>query len=102
VRVVWTELAVERAYEAAAYIAKDKSGAALRWLEGLFELIDRLETFPLSGRVVPEIGRTDFRELVYRQAYRIVYRIEKSRVLILTVHNFAQRFDITELVDADE
>ena len=96
-KVVWSPLAVERAYEAAAYIARDRPEAALRWLDGLFEVTDRLETFPQSGRIVSEIGLPEFREVVYRKAYRVIYRIEKTRVSILTVRNFARLLDGSEL-----
>ena len=96
-KIVWSPLAIERAYETAAYIAGDKPQAALAWLEGLFEATDRLERFPESGRVLPEIGRTEYREIVYRHAYRIIYRVEKSSVSILTVRNFAQELDESEL-----
>ena len=96
-KIVWSPLAIERAYDAAAYIAGDKPQAALRWLDGLFEIVDRLERFPQSGRIVPEIGLPDFREVVYRKAYRVIYRVERTRVSILTVRNFAQRLDLSEL-----
>jgi toxin ParE1/3/4 len=101
VRLVWSPLAIERAYEAAAYIAGDKPEAALRWLDGLFDTTDRLKLLPESGRVVPEIGLPAFREIVYRHAYRVVYRVEKSRILVLTVRNFAQRLDRDELPDEE-
>jgi toxin ParE1/3/4 len=101
VKVVWSPLAIERAYEAAAYIAGDKPGAAIRWLEGLFAVTDRLEVFPESGRIVREIGLPEFREVVYRRAYRIIYRLERSRVSILTVRNFAQLLDASELEDEE-
>jgi plasmid stabilization system protein ParE len=97
VKIVWSPLAIERAYEAAAYIAGDKPDAALAWLEGLFAVTDRLERFPESGRVVPEIGLPEFREVVYRRAYRVIYRVEDKRVAILTVRNFAQLLDPAEL-----
>ena len=96
-RVVWTLLAVERATEAAAYIARDKPAAARTWLEGVFEAVDRLEAFPQSGRMVPEIDSPEYREIVYRKSHRIVYHVEKSVVRILTVRNFAQRLDLSEL-----
>jgi toxin ParE1/3/4 len=97
VRIVWSPLAIERAYEAASYIAGDKPEAALRWLEGLFAATDRLELFPESGRIVPEIGLPEFREVVYRRAYRVIYRVEKAHVSILTIRNFAQLLDTDEL-----
>jgi toxin ParE1/3/4 len=97
VKIVWSPLAIERAYEAAAEIARDKPDAALRWLNGLFEVTDRLESFPESGRIVPEIGLPSFREVVYRHSFRVIYRVEARRVSILTVRNFAQLLDPAEL-----
>jgi toxin ParE1/3/4 len=97
VKIVWSRLAIQRAYEAAAYIAQDKPQAALKWLDDLFESTNRLAQFPESGRAVPEIGAPEFREIIFRKAFRVVYRIEASRVSILTVRNFAQRFDESEL-----
>jgi plasmid stabilization system protein ParE len=102
VKVVWSPLAIERAYEAAAYIAGDKPEAALHWLGGLFEVTDRLEMFPESGRVVPEIGLPHFRELVYEKAYRVIYRVEPMRVSVLTIRNFAQSLDQSELDSSSE
>jgi toxin ParE1/3/4 len=96
-RIVWSPLAIERAHEAAKYIARDKSEAARSWLEGVFEAVDRLEAFPESGRMVPEIGLPEYREIVYRKSYRIVYYLDKSAVRILTVRNFAQLLDLIEL-----
>jgi toxin ParE1/3/4 len=102
VKIVWSPLALERAYDAAAYIASDKPEAALRWLDGLFEVTGRLEKFPLSGRVVPEIGHPEFREVIYRRAFRVVYRVERTRISILTVRNSAQLLDATEWMSAPE
>jgi plasmid stabilization system protein ParE len=96
-RVVWTFFAVERANEAAAYIARDKPAAALTWLEGLFDSADVLADFPQSGRIVPEIGLPEYREIVYRKSHRVIYNVEKSTVSILTVRNFAQLLDLAEL-----
>lgn len=98
-RIIWSALAIERAYDIAAHIAGDKPDAALRWLDGLFKVTDRLEMFPRSGRVVPEIGLPDFREVIYRQAYRVIYRLEKSRVSILTVRNLAERLNLGDVAD---
>lgn len=96
-RVVWTLLAVERANEAAAYIAQDKPEAALRWLDGLFDSTDNPAAFPQSGRIVPEIGLPEYREIVYRKSHRVIYNVDKSTVSILTVRNFAQLLDLAEL-----
>jgi plasmid stabilization system protein ParE len=96
-KVVWTFFAVERTNEAAAYIARDKPEAARSWLEGVFEAVDRLEQFPESGRVVPEIGLPEYREIVCRRSHGIVYCVGKSSVRILTVRNLARLLDRSEL-----
>lgn len=79
-RVIWSARAVREADDIAAYIAKDRPMAAESWLIGAFESAEQLKEFPESGRVVPGGRRSDYRELVYREAYRIVYRIEGSLV----------------------
>jgi len=95
-KVIWAPLAIERAYEAASYIAQDKPEAALNWLDGLFKVTDRLERFPKSGRVVPEIFSEEFREVIYR-SHRVMYRIEKTFMSILTVRSSAPLLDPAEL-----
>jgi toxin ParE1/3/4 len=93
-KIVWSPLAIERAYEEARYIAQDKPEAALRWLDGLFESTDRLERFPESGRIVPELNVPDYREVIYK-SHRVIYRIEKSSINILMVRRSRQRLDPT-------
>jgi len=44
----------------------------------------RLPDFPESGRVVPELGVGKIRELI-RPPFRIVYRIDETRVRIVRV-----------------
>jgi plasmid stabilization system protein ParE len=87
-RVVWSPLAIERAAEAAAFIAKDSPAAARRWVDELFE--------PERGRRVTELARADARELLFGN-YRVVYRIEPRRVAILTVRHLRRRFDPEEV-----
>lgn len=97
-KLIWSPLAIERAYEEARFIAADKPDAALQWLEDLFETTDRLENFPDSGRVVPEIGLPEYRELVYRKSHRVVYRRDRNAVYILTVRRFKQPLDASEIL----
>ena len=96
-KVVWSELAVERAYDEARYIGEDKPEAALAWLDGLFSCTDRLERFPKSGQIVPEIRRDEYRQITYR-SHRIIYRIERTQISILVVRRFKQLLNITELL----
>lgn len=77
-KIIWSPLAIDRASEIAEYIALDKPAAADNWINTLFSKVGQLMLSPKSGRVVPEIGDEQFRELIYGN-YRILYRIEKSR-----------------------
>jgi len=89
-------MAIERAYEEAQWIADDKPEAALRWLDGLFQSTDRLEAFPESGPMVPEIGSAQYRQIIYR-SHRVIYRLESNGISILTVRRSKRLMDISEL-----
>lgn len=93
--IVWSPLAIERLTEAAAFIARDDRAAAERWVVQVFERIEQLAAFPESGRIVPELGRRDIREIICG-AYRIVYRCSADAILILTVRHGRRRFDPDE------
>ncbi len=94
--IVWSPLALDRVAEIAGYIARDKPSAAEKWVKTVFAKVEQLEISPELGRVVPEIGNVQFRELIYSQ-YRIVYRIEKKRISILTVRHGRQELPIEEI-----
>lgn len=94
--IVWSPLALDRVAEIAGYIARDKPSAAEKWVKTVFAKVEQLEISPELGRVVPEIGNVQFRELIYSQ-YRIVYRIEKKSISILTVRHGRQELPIEEI-----
>ena len=90
-RIIWAPIALDRAEEAARYIAGDRPAAAARWIDGLFETVEGLRQFPQKGRIVPEVGREEIREVLYGQ-YRVIYRLEKKRLFILTVRHQRRHF----------
>jgi plasmid stabilization system protein ParE len=98
-RIVWSPLAIARVAEAAEFISADKPEAAARWADSVFEAVTQLEPFPFSGSVVPELERDDVRELIHGE-YRIIYRIEDERVMVLTVRHGRRLVDETELEEA--
>lgn len=95
-KVVWTPLAVDRASEITEHISLDNPTADSQWVEGLFKAVERLAKFPKQGRVVPEVGRSDIRELLY-ESYRVIYRVESKRVSILTVRHGRRLIDKKEI-----
>ncbi|MBW2671250.1 MAG: type II toxin-antitoxin system RelE/ParE family toxin [Deltaproteobacteria bacterium] len=95
-RIIWSPLAVERAAEIAEYISRDNPTAAEKWIDDVFSKVEPLKSFPESGRIVPEINSKDFRELIYGN-YRIIYRLEKIQVSILTIRHGKQILPIDEI-----
>lgn len=51
---------------------------------------------PRRGRIVPELGRPEVRE-IFQRAYRIVYRVSKGEVYILTVRHGKRILDAGEI-----
>ena len=96
-KIIWSPLAIDRASEIAEYIALDKPAAADKWVATIFSKVEKLASSPEIGRVVPEIEDEQFRELIYGN-YRIVYRIEKKQVSILTIRHGKQILPIEEIM----
>ena len=95
-KIIWSPLALERVNEIADYIAEDDAQAARLFLIDIFGAVARLESFPNSGRVVPELKRPNIREIIFGN-YRVVYRVEPKRVSILTVRHGKQRLPLKEI-----
>jgi addiction module RelE/StbE family toxin len=83
-KLEWTEPSLLDMENLRDYIAKDSEYYAARFIARIIEAAESLQQFPLVGRVVPEAEDETIRELLF-QNYRIMYRVETNRVLILTV-----------------
>jgi toxin ParE1/3/4 len=68
----------------ALYIARDNPLAAEAWVQKLIVTAEKAAMLPRAGRVVPELEDPDIRE-VFLKSYRIVYRVDPKRILVLTV-----------------
>jgi toxin ParE1/3/4 len=55
-----------------------------RLLQDILSALDRLADFPMSGRIVPEFGIVNLREIIH-PPFRIVYRINKRIVRVVRV-----------------
>jgi toxin ParE1/3/4 len=96
VRLVWSELAAGQVDEALAYIVADDAAAAQRWFEQLLERVEALRRFPDAGRVVPELGRDEIREVLVGSC-RVIYRRSEAAIEIAVVRHQARKFDVDEL-----
>ncbi len=66
------------------YADQQAPAAGERFLREVISQVERLVDFPESGRIVPEFGIMNLREVIY-SPFRIVYRLDKSRVRIVRV-----------------
>jgi len=82
--VRWTQRAASDLVAIGEYIAADNPGAARRHVERLPRRARDAARAPLAGRHVPELRREDVREVLLG-SYRIVYRVAKGAIDVLTV-----------------
>ena len=60
--------------------------------ERLVGAVERLETMPRSGRIVPEFGDDRLREVILG-SYTVVYQILDEAVEVLTIYHGARIFE---------
>jgi toxin ParE1/3/4 len=82
--VTWTEPALQELDAIAEYIALDNPAAASHFVQEVFDKTERLENFPQSGRIPPELPNSVYREVVVPPC-RIFYREGEKQVLVLYV-----------------
>lgn len=88
-KIIWSPLAQHKLNDIADFIAQDKPGAALNWVESVLDQVENLASFPNSGRDVPELKNEQYKELIIGN-YRVVYKILEKEIHILTIRNFKQ------------
>ena len=91
--VVWTPRAHADLEGIGDYYAEVSPEYAEALVRRLLSATDRLELFPASGRVVPEIGDVSLHEVIHR-GYRIVsmHLADEDRVGVLTVFHSSRQF----------
>lgn len=89
--VIWRPQALHDLEAIEAYYLDIAPDFAPLFVAGAFETAARLTNFPRLGRIVPEIGDEDIREVIYRQ-YRIIYIVIGDTAEVLTVYPSARQF----------
>ena len=72
-----------------AHIQQDNPTAAKRFRQKTEQKLRRLESFPESGRQVPEFPDLPYREVIVAP-YRLFYRVDLKTVWIVAVWHGAQ------------
>ncbi len=82
--IVWTEPALDDLDEIAEYIALDKLYAAQGLVRDVFKRIDLLSHSPNSGRKVPELSPSKYKEVVVGPC-RVFHRYSEETIYVLHV-----------------
>jgi len=94
----WSDRARQDLREIGRYIARGSPDAARKWVSRLRRRAIKTAAIPQSGRIVPEFGKPDIREVLLGN-YRIVYQVTGKAVTILTVfegHRLLHLIELTE------
>lgn len=95
-KVIWAPLAREQVADAFAFISAERPSAAVRWFERVVESAGSLSVFPDIGRMMPEAGRSEVRQVLV-DPYRLIYRRDPDTVVIIGVFHFHQDVDADDL-----
>lgn len=84
VNIIWSARAARDLKSIQAIIADDKIEASLRFIRKIKKSVEALQKFPFRGRTVPELSRSDIREIIIGND-RVIYKIKGKIIFILTV-----------------
>ncbi len=80
-KLIWSPASRDDLRDIVSFISRDSIQRAKAFAYRLIAETDKLQSFPESGRMVPEYNIPTLREIIVR-AYRIVYRVDHESRLI--------------------
>jgi toxin ParE1/3/4 len=89
--VRWTKPAKLDLKQIHDYIARDSKFYAQKVSQEIVDKSEKLKDFPEIGRIVPEIGDPNIRELII-YSYRLIYEISPNEIQILTLIHGRRNF----------
>lgn len=94
-QITWTEPALQQLNDLAEYIELSNPDAARNLISTIFSKIERLESFPESGKEVAELEGFGYREVIVNPC-RVFYKIDTDTVYIL--HILRQEQDLRRYI----
>ncbi len=82
-RIEWTDPAIADLDAIERYISRDSPPFAKAFVAKIFQSIEDILKYPNIGRRQPDLG-PGIREIIL-QKYRVIYRTEVERILILAI-----------------
>lgn len=95
-QLIWTREALDKLAEIEEYISKDSPERAINFITYLVDQEEMLKDHPHIGRVAPELGNDNIRELIVRK-YRIIYKLSDKKIEMLTVFEGHRLLRLDEL-----
>jgi toxin ParE1/3/4 len=93
VKINWTQLSITDMESIRHFIGRDSQKYAIITIQKLYQSTQDLIVFPRKGRIVPEIGDDNIRELIIGN-YRLIYRIiDEGLINILRVQSSYKLFN---------
>jgi toxin ParE1/3/4 len=89
--VRWTKPAKHDLKQIHDYIARDSKVYAEKVSLEIVEKTEILDSFPRAGRIVPEMGDANIREL-FIYSYRLIYQIFSGKIEILALIHGKRNF----------
>ena len=88
--ITWSPRGKLRLRQCAKYILQKSQdwSTTFNWRNKIDEAVSTLEDFPESGSIVRELRRDDIRQVLVGD-YRVIYRVKRRNVEILTVRHTA-------------
>lgn len=80
-KLIWSPASRDDLRDIVSFSSRDSIQRAEAFAYRLIAETDKLQSFPESGRMVPEFDIPTLREIIVR-AYRIVYRVDHESKLI--------------------
>ena len=90
-KVNWSNNATSHLLAIYEYIAYTSQVYATTTIDRLTKRSTQIASFPMSGRMVPEVEKGQIREII-EGSYRIIYHIGPDQIEVLAVLHGAQDF----------
>jgi len=91
IKIIFHQIAKEDLENLYNYFSKYSQQYADSFLQGLFDFIKNLSSFPKMGRKYPQ--RNEYRQIIY-QNYRIIYKFipKEDKIIITTIVHCSRKF----------
>jgi addiction module RelE/StbE family toxin len=96
-KIIWSPTARRKIDEIVDYISADNLDAAVALVESFEERVDDLKKHPRSGRMIPALNDEMVREIVAHPNYVVVYELQNSDIVILTIRHSKQDEDDSDI-----